>query len=322
MRKKFLAALLCAAMIPAVLCSHVVPAGADYVSAAAASTQTVTAEETAALSESAPAVPVILEPQTGKKVKKSHRAEIDYSNTQDGYVIVTVKKDTGKRWKAQVKGPSTTYTYNLTPKEQQVLPLTDGNGNYQITVYENVTGSSYAAIVSVKCKVSMTDELRPFLYPNQYVDYSAASKAVAKAVELTDGCTTELEMVKKVYEFVTDTLDYDKEMAATVKSGYLPVLDEVLERKKGICFDYAALMTGMLRSKGVPCKLVVGYAETAYHAWISVWTEEQGWIDNVVYFDGTSWQRMDPTFASGRRDDPEILKYIGNGANYTAKYFY
>ncbi|WP_365328385.1 transglutaminase domain-containing protein [uncultured Oscillibacter sp.] len=31
----------------------------------------------------------------------------------------------------------------------------------------------------------------------------------------------------------------------------------------------------MLRSLGVPCKLVVGYAATskpAYHTWISVWT--------------------------------------------------
>ena len=33
-------------------------------------------------------------------------------------------------------------------------------------------------------------------------------------------------------------------------------------------------MTGMLRSQGIPSKLVVGYAGTAYHAWISVWTEE------------------------------------------------
>ena len=28
-----------------------------------------------------------------------------------------------------------------------------------------------------------------------------------------------------------------------------------MEIKKGICFDYAALMTGMLRSQGIPCKL-------------------------------------------------------------------
>ena len=42
----------------------------------------------------------------------------------------------------------------------------------------------------------------------------------------------------------------------------------------------------------------------------------------MVYFDGAAWQRMDPTFASGSGGDPAILRYIGDGANYTAKYFY
>ena len=100
------------------------------------------------------------------------------------------------------------------------------------------------------------------------------------------------------------------------------MLDNVLAAKKGICFDYAALMTGMLRSQGVPCKLVVGYAGTVYHAWINVWTEETGWIDGVIYFDGTAWQRMDPTFASSGGGSDAIMQYIGDGKNYTQKYVY
>jgi transglutaminase/protease-like cytokinesis protein 3 len=121
---------------------------------------------------------------------------------------------------------------------------------------------------------------------------------------------------------VVKTLTYDSKLAATVKSGYLPDLDQVLDKKTGICFDYAALMTGMLRSQGVPCKLVVGYAGTAYHAWISVWSENTGWVDGVIFFDGTSWQRMDPTFASPGNSSASIMAYIGDGKNYTAKYFY
>ena len=130
-----------------------------------------------------------------------------------------------------------------------------------------------------------------------------------------------LEMVDAVYHFVVGGMTYDMELATTVKSGYLPVLDDVLERMQGICFDYAALMTGMLRSQGVPCKLVVGYAGSVYHAWISVWSENTGWIEGVVFFDGTSWQRMDPTFASSAQDE-ETLAFIGDGSNYTAKYIY
>ena len=117
-------------------------------------------------------------------------------------------------------------------------------------------------------------------------------------------------------------ITYDKQLAANVKSGYLPVLDTVLTKKTGICFDYAALMAGMLRSQGIPCKLVVGYAGSAYHAWINVWTEENGWVEGVIYFDGTSWQRMDPTFASTGKESASIMKYIGDGKNYSAKYLY
>ena len=39
----------------------------------------------------------------------------------------------------------------------------------------------------------------------------------------------------------------------------LPSVDETLKTKKGICFDYAALMTAMLRSQGIPTKLEIGY---------------------------------------------------------------
>jgi transglutaminase/protease-like cytokinesis protein 3 len=128
--------------------------------------------------------------------------------------------------------------------------------------------------------------------------------------------------VEAVYNFVVSELRYDNERAATVKSGYVPVLDNVLEEKKGICFDYAALMTGMLRSQGIPCKMVFGYTGGAYHAWISVWTEDTGWVDGVIFFDGVAWQRLDPTFASYDGQSDRIMRYIGDGTNYREKYFY
>ena len=130
----------------------------------------------------------------------------------------------------------------------------------------------------------------------------------------------ELEVANHNLELAEANYDYEK--AASVESGYLPDLDAVLATKKGICFDYASLMTGMLRSQGIPCKLIVGYAGTVYHAWISVWSESTGWIDGAVYFDGSSWQRMDPTFAASFKNQAEAMEYIGNGQNYTAKYIY
>ena len=258
----------------------------------------------------------------GTLAKKNDKAVVDYSNTKDGYVMVQYTAQTDKRLKAQVKGPTTTYTYNLTAGSWATFPLSDGNGSYQVTVYQNTEGSKYAAVVSATFNAAMTDEFAPFTHPNQYVNYAEAPNTVAKAAELTRGVTDPLKKVELVYNYVVKNITYDKELAASVKSGYLPVLDTVLAKKTGICFDYAALMTGMLRSQGVPCKLVVGYAGTAYHAWISVWTKENGWVDGAIYFDGSTWQRMDPTFASSGKQSASIMAYIGDGSHYSAKYFY
>jgi len=288
----------------------------------------VALEEEAAILASAPgAVPASVSQKAAEQgkvhqEKRSDKAVIDYTDTADGYVQVQFTAATQKKLKAQVKGPAITYTYNMTAGKLETFPLSDGNGKYQVTVYENTTGNKYAVVTSVTFDVVLKDEFAPFLHSNQYVDYAAAPNAIAKAAELTAGVTDPLKKVEKVYDYVVKNMTYDKEKAAVVTSGYLPHLDTVLAAKKGICFDYAALMTGMLRSQGVPCKLVVGYAGSAYHAWISVWTEETGWVDGVIYFDGHAWHRMDPTFASSGKQSDAIMKYIGDGKNYTAKYLY
>ncbi len=259
----------------------------------------------------------------GILTKTCDSAVIDYSNNTDGYVMVRFTKETSRRLKVQLKGPSsTTYTYDLTPEKWAAFPLSDENGTYKITVYQNTTGSKYATVLSLTVDVKMKDEFAPFLHSNQYVDFEAAPNTIAKAASLAGNISDPLKKVEKIYDFVVNTLTYDRELAGSVKSGYLPELDKVLSKKKGICFDYAALMTGMLRSQGVPTKLVVGYAGTAYHAWISVWSEKDGWINGIIRFDGTSWQRMDPTFASSGGQGGDIMDYIGNGSNYSPKYYY
>lgn len=269
------------------------------------------------------AIPDIMEPvASGELVMDNGRVCVDYSNTTDGYVMICFTGETSRRLKVQIKGPSTTYTYNLPQGEWTVFPLSDGNGNYQFKVFENAGGSSYSLVGATDAQVEMENEFAPFLRPNQYVNYSASSAAVEKARELTAHVQLPLEMVEAIYNFVVTELTYDNHKAATVKSGYIPVLDTVLEEKKGICFDYASLMTGMLRSQGIPCKMVFGYTNGAYHAWISVWTEETGWLDGVIFFDGVAWQRMDPTFASSAGQSESIMRYIGNGTNYSEKYFY
>ena len=98
-------------------------------------------------------------------------------------------------------------------------------------------------------------------------------------------------------------------------------MDEVLYTKKGICLDYAALMTAMLRSQRIPTRMEVGYAGTAYHAWISTYITDIGWVNGMIQFDGKDWSLMDPTFAS-TTSEKELKSFLNDSSNYRLKYIY
>ncbi|MDO4531981.1 MAG: hypothetical protein Q4C06_08370, partial [Bacillota bacterium] len=87
--------------------------------------------------------------------KRTDRAVIQYATAADGYVTAQFTGKTDKRLKAQVKGPGSTYSYNMTPGKVETFPLSDGNGNYQVTVYENTSGNKYAVVVSASFKVML-----------------------------------------------------------------------------------------------------------------------------------------------------------------------
>ena len=249
--------------------------------------------------------------------------QVDVSNCAQGYVMA---KYTGKAAKAnlQLTGPDgVTYKYFLTPsKDYEALPLSGGNGVYRVDAYENIQGNQYAVLYKETLNVKLADELLPALYANRYVDFLPESQVVAKAKEVVASATSDLNAVEKIYHFVIQNVKYDTKKAETVGSGYLPVVDETLRTGKGICFDYAALTAAMLRSQNIPTKLEVGYAGEIYHAWISVYTKESGWIDKIIEFRSNGWTRMDPTFASSNGNNKKILKYIGDGSNYVTMYSY
>ncbi|MDR0434330.1 MAG: transglutaminase-like domain-containing protein [Gracilibacteraceae bacterium] len=262
---------------------------------------------------------------TGKLAYDNNKARIDASNISEGYVMILYEGSVQKI-KVQItkNGSETTYTYNLNSGgTAEVYPFTEGSGTYTVKVLENVSGSSYALALSQELSVNLTNQFLPFLYPNQYVNFNASSQAVLQAAKLAEGADSDLEVIKNVYEYVISHVTYDHEKAATVKSGYLPVVDTTLATGKGICFDYAALMSAMLRSQGIPTKLTVGYVSGGvYHAWISTYVQKVGWVNSMIYFDGINWKLMDPTFAANANNSQAINEFIGKGSNYAEKYAY
>lgn len=271
---------------------------------------------------SVPSLAQVRTPQaSGTTVFSNGSAVIDASNASQGYVMVKYSGGTSRIKVRISKG--TEYTYDLnTAGNYEVFPLTEGSGTYTIKVFQQVQGTSYAQVMSQTVTANIGYSQSPFLYPNQFCNFNANSAVVAKAAELTGGIADPLAKVQAVYRYAIDHISYDYQKAASVQSGYLPVPDATLASGKGICFDYAAVMTSMLRSQDIPTKLVIGYTGGTYHAWVSVYLSGQGWVDNIIYFDGTNWRYMDPTFASSGKGDASVSNYISNQSNYQAKFTY
>ncbi|HHZ00223.1 MAG TPA: transglutaminase domain-containing protein [Tissierellia bacterium] len=262
-------------------------------------------------------------------IYKGTKSEIDASHSEDGYIKVRYLKETTKKLKVMIEKDKGVYTYDLNKKgEYDVYPLQMGDGKYKIRVFENISGDKYAAKQTVTINVKLKDVKAPFLVPNQLVNYSDTSEAVKKAAEMTQGLTNDLEKVDVIYEYIITNIKYDTEKAKTVKSGYLPVVDDIFNSNKGICFDYASLMAAMLRSLDIPAKLVTGYSSklNVFHAWNEVYTDETGWIKlNEMYFDGYEWKLMDSTIASSGKqsNSPRVMEYTNKliDSKYYTKQF-
>lgn len=265
----------------------------------------------------------VLEPEApGDVCLTADGVQVDISNTDQGYLVASYTGEASKI-NVQLTGPDgVVYKYFVQNGDPDtVFPLTGGEGMYLLDVYENIVGDQYAVLMSESFEVKMEDEYLPFLYPNQYVNFNEESKAVEKAAQLAEGKETAIEVLNAVYYYVTEHITYDYDKAVDVPLGYLPDVDETLESGTGICFDYAALMAAMLRCRGIPARLDIGYTNDGiYHAWISTYLKDRGWVDNVIEFDGKSWKLVDPTMAAAVENEEEKKQVVEDSESYIVKY--
>lgn len=249
---------------------------------------------------------------------------IDYTDTTNGYIMILCTTNSEKSLKVSIEGTNELiYMYNLNPNQWTTLSFSEGNGSYTVTIYQNIEENKYKRLLEQEIDVELSNDLPPFLSANQYVNFTNALTVIQKAKELTQDCQTDIEKISAISNYVVSTMTYDYEKAENVSSKYLPSLEEILKSKTGICLDYAALIVGMLRSQNIPAKMVFGYSGEEYHAWISVYIEEQvSSLCGMTYYDEEHWLHMDPTFASGQNNSRAVLRYINNSDNYSVKYCY
>lgn len=127
------------------------------------------------------ATPVCLVPQAdGTAVVSNDVAVIDYSHMSDGYICASYT-GTCPKVKLRITGPDTVvYTYDLHGNGYETFPLSSGDGYYDVTIYENISGTNYATCLYADLEVQITDEFSPFLYPNQYVNLRQTAKSLPR----------------------------------------------------------------------------------------------------------------------------------------------
>ncbi len=238
--------------------------------------------------------------EPSKSVKKDGSLCVDLSNASQGYFLASISKASKTRFKLRVEKGKETLTYDLNGDcRYEVFPFQLGDGKYEISLYKNVSGKKYSSAGKITVKVELDEEQVCFYYPNQYVCYTPETEPVGMADKLCDG-KTEVESYEEVCGFIAKGFVYDYIKAATIKAGMLPDIDGCYLKRMGVCQDLSAVMCCMLRSQGIPARLMIGYADKNYHAWV------EATFSGKDYF-------FDPTVA---------VNGIGKVAEYTVERWY
>ena len=217
---------------------------------------------------------------------------INISKTSQGYCTVTYNS-TNSKMKVKIEHEKGKYIYyNYTSGKSSRFTFTEGNGIYTITLFQNITGTSYKKITEVKTKVKLKNKLVPYLVSTDEITFTKTDSVGKQAKKICAKAKTDSAKATAIKKYMTKNFKYDYSLAKKVKNGsvtnYTPNTRQILKNKKGICYDLSALYAAMCRSQGIPCKIETGYTNSGeYHAW------------NRVYVNG-KWVKVDITASLGK----------------------
>ncbi len=237
---------------------------------------------------------------------------IDFTSSNMGVVKVLTYSATTAKLKVAVENGTQKYIYDMPARGSYVnYPLQLGNGQYTVKIYENTTGNKYKTVYTGTENVYISTPNSVYLASTQQVNWNNENQAIILAKKLLNdelylkivrtknnqAKLTDNEKIKVIYNYVVKNMSYDYQKISTLTSDYVPSIDAVLQAKKGICFDYSALLASMLRSQGIPAKLVKGYSTTTdvYHAWNEIYLSAEGrWIIVDTTYDAYMYRAKSP----------------------------
>ena len=231
---------------------------------------------------------------------------IDTERVGKGVFTVDYTTEKNDKVKLMVEKGGTTIYYNLSKKNAlEAFPLQMGKGSYTIAIFENTVGNQYKKVSEEIIDAANMQPQDVYLQSIQIIDWDYENDAVKKAVELTKNLSRDADKVEAIYDFIIRNINYDLKKS-DLPVDYLPNIGTTIKTKKGMCYDFSALFAAMLRSIGVPTKLVKGQGDKikGYHAW------------NEVYLDG-KWLTIDTSFDAQMAKNKQVFSMYKDPSKYS-----
>lgn len=144
---------------------------------------------------------------------------------------------------------------------------------------ETVAGLPNVSINEIPATLGSYLKSEPMFWQVDHPNIKAAAEGIVSPNNL------ELEVLRQTLSFVIKQLAYP----ANVSESTLQRLGAVdaLQKKVGVCMEYADLLLTLLRSKGIPTRAVYGDGigsrverklKGIGHQWVGVWFPERGWV--------------------------------------------
>jgi len=214
-----------------------------------------------------------------REKEKATVPTIDVSKVTEG--VVSAKYRNAKQLRVLiVKGEDKRYYYLKGNEKYHKISLHYGTGTYKISIMKNIQDKSYEYVLTNEITMKTEKANQAYLASAELMNWDNSMISIKKAKSLSVGLS-DSEKVSAIYEYVISNIKYNKSIKS-LPQGYSADIESAYHTKLGVCYDFASLYGLMLRSVGIPTKLVKGTAinVSGYHAW------------NEVYVDG-SWRTID-----------------------------
>ena len=139
--------------------------------------------------------------------------------------------------------------------------------------------------------------------------------ALAVSIVTQAGTKTPYDQAAAIEQYLRDSRNFTYSLDAKTPIGHDPIEYFLFSSKLGYCEYFATAMGDMLRSLGIPTRLVSGFGPGAYdntvHAFVVRSDDAHSWVE--VYFPSYGWIPFEPT-----ADTQGTYQTIQRGATGTA----